>query len=56
MHLFCDKFTPMCNKISLVNLVSMTYSCITLWRLSKGSSTADEQQPVHTDTIRHSCN
>ena len=31
------------NKILLLNLVSMTYSCITSWRLNNGSSTADEQ-------------
>ena len=34
-----------CNIILLPNLVRMTYSCITLWRLNKGSSTAGEQPP-----------
>ena len=29
----------------LLNLVSMTYVCITSWRLNKGYSTADEQPP-----------
>ena len=33
------------NIILLLNLVSMTYSCIRSWRLNNGSSAADEQPP-----------
>ena len=34
------------NIILLLNLVSMTYSCINvIWKLNKGSTTADEQPP-----------
>ena len=29
----------------MINFRNMTYSCITSWRLNKGSSTADEQPP-----------